>query len=376
MMPRGRYRSSTLTVGPSHSEVSFRPSVAALDPATPSPKVVRSKSGTNQVVTDSIVPGKAEAVIVHPTYTAESLKATSLFLLVPSVQVAVAEPQKKKSSFKSRSVALYAYGILLDTGTKKEIIYNLKELCMIQVEQPVAALKCMPTGSPFVESLKRAKDRAAASDRTLLLCTQNLTRIWIRFAEKSEFLQWILCVDGLLATLYSASLLLPAEKSLFLRERYLQAYEGGSIKIGDNEEWSYLGQSGRLSCVMTPNKALAKAAFHFDGQYLHPEGADIQNCGEWDGINAFWYESGPAPEQSERSRRQTATRCYNWNESLSEFHLVRSNAFVGDNCNAWKFTRTFLARKDGMGGDWIQVEGAVPICLAMFLRLFHEHFDT
>lgn len=160
---------------------------------------------------------------------------------------------------------------------------------------------------------------------------------------------------------------------ILLRERYLNAYQGGSIKVGDDEEWSFMGSSGRLMCTLTANDVLKKASFAFDGQYLRPEfESSFSNfCGEWDGMNVFWYNESVSGDQSERKRKHSAVACYNWNEFSQDFHLIEKNQFVNNTSNTYALTRNFLARTDGMGAGWMQIEGDTPICLAMFLCLFY-----
>ena len=137
-----------------------------------------------------------------------------------------------------------------------------------------------------------------------------------------------------------------------MRERYLLAYEGGSIKVGDDEEWTYIGSNGRLSCSLTNSEELKNAVFTFDGQYLRPEfgseGTDY--CGEWDGMNVYWYKENVNGEQSERKRRLTASSCYNWNPARQEFHLIESNHFAKDTHNTWALTSWHVRMEWVLGG--------------------------
>jgi len=226
--------------------------------------------------------------------------------------------------------------------------------------------------SPFSGKEKKEKKR----EHELLICTQDLTRIWLRFSDRTSLLTWFLTIDGLIAIFFSSSLLDTVTKSVYLREQFIEGCEGGSIKVGDDEEWTYIGATGRLTCSLTTYKELNKNSFIFDGQFVRAEhtSPDIDFYGEWDGMNIFCFaDSSKSGEQSARARRLTAKSCYNWNATKQTFHMITNNQFAQDKHNTWGLTRNFLARTDGMGGGWVQVEGDTPICLAMFLNLFYAH---
>lgn len=68
---------------------------------------------------------------------------------------------------------------------------------------------------------------------------------------------------------------------------------------------------------------------------------------------------------------------YNWNELEQEFKLILPDRSISsDNSECFKFTRTFLARKQTQGGEtWIQAEGDLPICIVMFLQIFKHYLQ-
>jgi len=285
------------------------------------------------------------------------------------VQVTIAQPKKKKGSFKQKTITLCGDGLVIGIG-KKAQIFPLHSFCLLQKEEEYHnSMKLSPRGSPFGKrNLKLTKD----SDKTMLLCTHDLTRIWLRFSDSTEFTEWFLSIDGLLGVFYSSSLLKPSHKSSVLADRYMKNIKGGSIKVGDAEEWTYVGKSGRLICSLTNTPELQDFVFEFDGQFFRPLVDTFSIGGEWDGMNILWYENISNP--NEYKRKQNAKKCYNWNQTKQEFYLMCNDFFAME--DTWKLTRNFLARTEGVGNGWLQIEGDTPVCLAMFLHLFYESLPS
>ena len=132
--------------------------------------------------------------------------------LKENMEVAVATKAKKLVTFRRKEVVLYGDRIELIEKREFYVIY-LTSLCMIQ--QVEALNNSGQQGSSQLKSSAPFKDAKDRSARTILLCTQEVTRFWLTLDNKNSLLLWILSIDGLLNTNYQASLLDTAFKVNF-----------------------------------------------------------------------------------------------------------------------------------------------------------------
>jgi hypothetical protein len=130
------------------------------------------------------------------------------YLLASPVQVAISSARKKKPSYDNYEVRLFHTQLVLQG--KKTTIIPLNSLCLLQREDLIVQLK--GSKSPSAPSLIRSVKSKEGPDRTLLLCTHELSRVWLRFESVAQMELWILSIDGLLSTSYSSSLIEPAQK--------------------------------------------------------------------------------------------------------------------------------------------------------------------
>jgi hypothetical protein len=161
-----------------------------------------------------------------------------------------------------------------------------------------------------------------------------------------------------------------------LRQLYIEPLIGGTIKVGDAEEWSYIQKLGEMSCMLSEANLLTCASVTFDGQYLLPlkpskTGNTNIGTGEWDGLDIFWYEDFlPHTVEDTKVRRSHATMSFHWVNQSQEFRPIRDGKVISDDpFNTWRWARVFLARKKQSSFDWVQREGDVPLPLPMFLAM-------
>ena len=154
---------------------------------------------------------------LEPEENALHIEKSQEVYLKDELYVSVCPPKKKKGSSKLRTVQLQGNGLVISDG-KNEQIFPLNSLCMIiREEDPKKSVSKSPRlvkSSPF-GSRSKDKDKAS-SDRTMLLLTHDLTRIWVKFMERKDFLLWVLSVDGLLTAFYSSSLIETVHKVITL----------------------------------------------------------------------------------------------------------------------------------------------------------------
>lgn len=140
-------------------------------------------------------------------------KKTGLYLDAKDLIVSICLPKKKKGSAKQRNVMLKGDGIIIADSKNNESFFPLNSFCMIKQDDSATNKSKSPRNSlssPFVSAMRssrKEKDTQEIDLRTMLICTQDLTRIWIRFPDRNMCIQWLLCIDGLLGIFYSSSLL-------------------------------------------------------------------------------------------------------------------------------------------------------------------------
>jgi hypothetical protein len=146
---------------------------------------------------------------------------------------------------------------------------------------------------------------------------------------------------------------------VLLNQLYKEAYKGGNIKGPNEEEWLYRA-NGLLK--NTESSGISKnQSFSWDGETLRAKYKNSFGYGVWDGVSMRWYQS----EEAFTSHPDEPLLVYYWDPLTREYHQA-----LRDPKQTWKWTRHFLARKEGRG-EWI-MEGNVPEPVIMFLQLLRQ----
>ena len=178
---------------------------------------VRSMTANSErsVVMDAIKPldrKKNGSHFVAKKEPPESIAKKKEVYLTANCLAGVSLPKKKKPTLKERKVTLSGTGLKIE-GSSSVIEFSLDEFCMLHQELALSKIHAVSpsiaSSSPFGKPRKRKENY---SDKTMLLCTRNLSRIWIRFSDKLLFIKWFLCIDGLIGIFYHSSLLNPLNK--------------------------------------------------------------------------------------------------------------------------------------------------------------------
>eukprot|EP01104_Vermistella_antarctica_P009752 TRINITY_DN2532_c0_g3_i1.p1 TRINITY_DN2532_c0_g3~~TRINITY_DN2532_c0_g3_i1.p1 ORF type:complete len:511 (-),score=135.90 TRINITY_DN2532_c0_g3_i1:75-1607(-) len=195
---------------------------------------------------------------------------------------------------------------------------------------------------------------------------------------------WMLALDGMRVFSGLSSVLFPEGiRHDLLESVYKTDFKGGMIKASYEEEWSYNPKNGNLKAEMGVGDDTTKIVYLWDGEVLCPadDSADF-GVGGWDGVNITWY-----PKMKRGLRRATVmgigigtanlvpdANTFLFVPDVREYRLQAQEGDVatdtGEPLPCWKWTRHFLANKNGPG-EWI-MEGEVPEPVVMFLQLLHE----
>ena len=141
---------------------------------------------------------------------------------------------------------------------------------------------------------------------------------------------------------------------MLLNQLYKEGFKGGNVKGADDEEWAY--RSSGVLRFSIGGDGLDGQVFQWDGENLRPKSNCSQGYGSWDGVTLRWFK------HVDDKRPQLE---YVYQEDVREYH-----SSDGDAQRTWKWTRHFLARKEGRG-EWI-MEGQVPEPVVMLLQLMTE----
>lgn|SRR3990167_10327152 len=146
--------------------------------------------------------------------------------LKAQIEVAVSTKNKKKPNFKVKDVILFTDRLEI-IGQSRIKTIPLNCLCMLQQEEVLK--NSLNMSSPFVGRL--ANSRKERGEKTILLCTHDLSRIFFCMSSKKELQQWILAIDGLLTTLFQSSLLDPNNKVFIIQMFFKIFLEGWRKKF-------------------------------------------------------------------------------------------------------------------------------------------------
>jgi len=204
----------------------------------------------------------------------------------------------------------------------------------------------------------RTKPKDDIEHGIMELCTTINSETVFAFSHESptELWEWLLTLSGLLDdNEMSLRSLNDTARAEVLAAMHLTPYKGGVVKSSYEEEWQYF-PDGRLICVMGTDAAI-KLRFRWNGSTLTQESTDsednslILGIGDYNGHRLNWY----VPDDSD------PWISLKWDRSLREY---------SDGVMNWKWTRHFLANKNG-DGEWI-LEGGVPEPVVMFLQIIYQ----
>ena len=185
---------------------------------------------------------------------------------------------------------------------------------------------------------------------------------------------WALAIDGLrfqhqpLISVQNGCCIDNSVKILLLRSLYKSGHKGGIVKSGE-EDWQY-NSGGSVNCLVGETKL----SYTWTGEFLQPSiGANSINkgTGRWDGVNLYWFGPGTA----EHGVKNIMGEFYF--SRKPEYHYIYDNKnreyLSNDGKKEWKWSRHFLASKDGER-EWI-VEGEIPEPVTILLQLLRYHIQ-
>ena len=304
-----------------------------------------------------------EEIPPEPDTSQTYLKITTSFSLSTS--------NKKKKLYKPSTITVTSTRITFEKKELQPIL--LTSLCILQ-----------PTQNTIL-----TKKKEELEEIYLLICDSNLTRLWINFPTLYECKEWVLIIDGILSM--SNSSLLTKEikvnqklqflvfycinvflfkKTDLLKEIYFDKLIGGTIKVGDYEEWSYIRNHKEMTCILSDGNSITGIKFHYDGLFLLPGENNHLGAGEWDGINIYWYTAGIPDIEDSNLRKKYADMSFHWIPFQEEFRPLHGINVIDDSYNTWKWARQFITRKRQSAHDWVQKEGDVPLPITMFLCMY------
>lgn len=152
---------------------------------------------------------------------------------------------------------------------------------------------------------------------------------------------------------------------VLLNQLFKEGFKGGNIKGPDEEEWLYRA-NGILKNTESLNPAIKGQSYLWDGETLRAKYKNSFGFGVWNGVTMQWYRSEEA--YTNQGDEHNPVVVYYWDPLTREYHTASR-----DPKQTWKWTRHFLARKEG-GGEWI-MEGNVPEPVIMFLQLLRQTFE-
>eukprot|EP01094_Clydonella_sp_ATCC50884_P012719 TRINITY_DN23017_c0_g1_i1.p1 TRINITY_DN23017_c0_g1~~TRINITY_DN23017_c0_g1_i1.p1 ORF type:complete len:587 (-),score=180.72 TRINITY_DN23017_c0_g1_i1:364-1860(-) len=257
-------------------------------------------------------------------------------------------------AYKCGDAKLFIPGTLRGSWKQRWFVLNEEKLEIYKDNSLTALLSDIPLVvltkiDPIVQL--KAKDKKGVA--TAITIMSGELRLTVGFDDEREKSHWCVAINGLRAKNYKPCID-KVENHVLLNTLYMAGYKGGNVKGADEEEWSYRG-NGVLRYA-EGEESLEGHVFQWDGERLKSKCAETTANGQWTGVMLHWFED-------EESNKPVLS--YQWHGDIREYH-----SSDGDQQKTWKWTRHFLARKEGRG-EWI-MEGNVPEPVVMLLQLMKE----